>query len=227
MLELHDVHVAYGLIKVLFGVSLKVSSGESVCLLGRNGMGKSTILKTIAGLLPVQSGVIKFGSRDVTKSSTFERARLGIGYVPDTKGIFANLTVSETLKLACMGSKNNDMAHVFEVFPDLRDRLNQLGGTLSGGEQQMLSMARALAMRPRLLLLDEVTEGLAPHVQARLASALLEFRKEGTILLAEQNMKFGCDVADKVCVIYDGHAVFEGTVDQLYDSRVIDDYITV
>ena len=228
MLKLQEVHVSYGLIKVLFGVSLQVSLGESVCLLGRNGMGKSTILRAIVGFLPIESGSIRFGSTNLTRKPIYERARLGISYVPDDKGIFVNLTVAENLQLALMRVKNGkDIAKAFEVFPELKERLNQRAGTLSGGEQEMLSIARALVVKPRLIVLDEISEGLAPQVIERLVSSLSEVKKEGAILLAEQNLKFGCSIADRVYVIDGGNVVFVGTVNQLYQSQAIHKYMTV
>lgn len=228
MLEVQDIHVSYGLIKVLFGVSLQVSPGESVCLFGRNGMGKSTILRAIAGFLTVDSGTIRFDSVDLTNRPIYERGRLGVAYVPDDKGIFVNLTVAENLRVARMRAKNcRNVEEVLEVFPEFSSRLNQLAGTLSGGEQEMLSVARALATGPRLLVLDEISEGLAPRVLERMASALSEVKREGSILLTEQNLKFGCSVAEGVYVIDSGQVVFGGTVNELYHSHAIEKYMTV
>jgi len=228
LLEVQDIHASYGLIRVLFGVSLRVSPSESVCLLGRNGMGKSTVLRTIAGFLAVDSGTISFDSTDLTNRPIYERGKLGIAYVPDDKGIFVNLTVAENFKVACMRTKNGkNIARVLEVFPEFRGRLSQVAGTLSGGEQEMLSVARALATGPRLLILDEISQGLAPQVLERIAAALSEVKREGAILLTEQNLRFGCSMAERVYVIDSGQVVFEGSVSELYQSHAIEKYMAV
>ena len=228
LLEVQDIHASYGLIKVLFGVSLRVSPNESVCLLGRNGMGKSTILRTIAGFLAVDSGTIRFDSIDLTRRPIYERGRLGIAYVPDDKGIFVNLTVAENFQVARMRTKNSkNIVRVLEVFPEFRGRLNQVAGTLSGGEQEMLSVARALATGPKLLILDEISQGLAPQVLERIGIALSEVKREGAILLTEQNLKFGCSMAERVYVIDSGQVVFEGSVSELYQSHAIEKYMAV
>jgi branched-chain amino acid transport system ATP-binding protein len=191
-------------------------------------MGKSTILKTIAGFLPVESGIIRFDSVDLTNRPIYERGRLGIAYVPDDKGLFVNLTVSENLQVARMRTKNGKhLEQVFEVFPEFSSRLDQLAGTLSGGEQEMLSVARALITGPQLLVLDEISQGLAPQVLERIGSALAEIKQEGAILLTEQNLKFGCSIAERVYVIDSGQVVFEGTVRELHESQAIELHMTV
>jgi ABC-type branched-subunit amino acid transport system ATPase component len=207
--------------KVLFGVSLCVTPGESVCLLGRNGMGKTTIFRTITGNLPTEAGIIKLQSVDITKKPIFERARLGMRYVPDSKGVFDHLTLRENLQLALMRTpKSSGMAAATELFPELKDRFNQHAGTLSGGEKKMLSVAMVLLAQPKLSILDEVSEGLAPLILERLRSVLSAFKsKESMILLAEQNVKFGCELADRVYVVREGRVVLESRANEFLGSE--------
>jgi branched-chain amino acid transport system ATP-binding protein len=202
--------------------------GEIVGLLGRNGVGKSTILRTILGLVPTTSGAALFNGVDMTGMATHKRTRLGIACVPDNKGIFSSLTTYENLLVASIGSKRRDVEWVLDVFPILRERLKQIAGTLSGGEQQMLSIARALAVKPLLLLLDEVSEGLAPDVVAELSSVLQDLKREGTgVLLAEQNVQVCLSTSDRIYIILGGEVVFAGEADKAIETGAIDAYIKV
>jgi len=228
VLQIKDVYASYGSSVVLRGVSLDVMSGEIVGLLGRNGVGKSTILKSVLGLVPVTSGVIKFDGVDITKMSIHRRTKMGMSYVPDDKGIFASLTTYENLKVAQIGSKRSDIEWVMELFPVLRERGKQVAGSLSGGEQQILSIARALIVKPKLLVIDEVSEGLAPEVTTILLSVLQQLKKEGaSILLAEQNVKVCLSTSDRVYIILGGEIVFSGTVNEAFENGAVDKYIKV
>jgi ABC-type branched-subunit amino acid transport system ATPase component len=227
MLEIHDLHASYATVKVLFGISFYVEPGESVCLLGRNGMGKTTIFRTITGNLRTESGIIRLNEVDITRKKPFERARLGMRYIPDIHGIFDNLTVFENLKLAHLKTKpRSDLAEAMDLFPELRGHLNQRGGTLSGGERKLLSVSMALISRPKLPILDELSEGVAPLILKRLSSALSALKRKGTmILLAEQNIQFGCKSSDRIYVVRGGRVVFGNTVDEFVKSDAIKDHI--
>ena len=219
MLELEDVHAGYGQGNVLFGVSFRVDQGEVVSILGRNGAGKSTTLKAIMGLVPLTQGRIAFLGRDLAGVPVFRRSRLGVGYVPEDRRIFAELTVRENLEAARKLSDAGaawDLARVFALFPALRPMEGRAGGSLSGGEQQMLTIARTLLGNPRLLLLDEPSEGLAPIVVATLKEQIARLKGEGlTILLCEQNLAFAQALADRVYIIDNGMVRFSGTFKDL------------
>jgi len=222
MLELHDVYAGYGDAHALFGVSIKVRPGEAVGLLGRNGAGKSTTLKTIMGLVPLSAGRVSFLDRDLAGVRTFERSRLGLGYVPEDRRIFPELTVRENLETAVKPAVEGapwTFDRVFDLFPALAGMQKRLGGLLSGGEQQMLSIARTLMGNPRLLLLDEPSEGLAPLVVGLLRTQIRRLKEEGlTIMLCEQNLRFAMAICDRVYVIDTGQIGFAGTFDEL-ESR--------
>jgi ABC-type branched-subunit amino acid transport system ATPase component len=227
MLEIQDVHASYATVKVLFGVSFHVKPGESVCLLGRNGMGKTTIFRTITGSLRTESGTITLNGVDITRKKPFERARLGMRYIPDVKGVFDNLTVMENLKLAHLKTNpGSDLAEATDLFPELRGHLNQRAGTLSGGERKLLSVSMAIVSRPELPILDELSEGVAPLILERLSSALSALKRKGTmILLAEQNIQFGCKSSDRIYVVRGGRVVFEDTVDEFIKSDAVRKHI--
>lgn len=228
MLQTRDIYSSYGSSLVLRGVSLDVMPGEIVGLLGRNGAGKSTIFRSVVGLVTMISGVIKFEGVDITRMPTHARTRLGMSYVPEDKGIFASLTTYENLQLAQIGSKRSEIEGVMELFPILRERRRQVAGSLSGGEQQILSIARALIVKPKLLLLDEVSEGLAPEVVTILLSVLQQLKKGGVgILLAEQNVKVCLSISDRLYVILGGEIVFRGTVSEALENGSVDKYIKV
>ena len=214
LLELHDVHTAYGLSQVLFGISLDVAAGECVCLLGRNGVGKTTTMRSIMGLAPPSAGRIRFKDRDITGKAPFRIARAGIGFVPEDRRIFAELTVWENLDVARRAAKRPgrwSIDAVFDLFPLLAGLRDRSGGYLSGGEQQMLTIARTLMGNPELLLLDEPSEGLAPLVVKMLLDKIGELRNQGlTILLAEQGVGFSLGLADRVYVLEKGSVRFAG-----------------
>lgn len=232
MLEVKDIHTYYGLSHVLFGVSLTVNHGEAVCLLGRNGVGKTTTIKSIMGLTPPKSGTIKFKGREITKLPSRQMVKTGICYVPDDRRIFADLTVSENLEIAIAGAaKRNDwsVGRVYELFPALKQFESRKGGFLSGGQQQMLSIARALLGNPELLILDEPTEGLAPLVVEELVEQILMLKSIGiSILIAEQNLKSALKVADRCYVLEKGHVCYEGSSEEFYQNdEVKQKYLSV
>jgi branched-chain amino acid transport system ATP-binding protein len=221
LLEAHDLHTAYGLSRVLFGVSIDVAAGECVCLLGRNGVGKSTTMRSIMGLTPPQSGRVRFNGSDITGWAPYRVARAGLGFVPEDRRIFADLTVWENLDVARRTAAGNGftLERVFDLFPKLRELTDRQGGHLSGGEQQMLTIARTLMGNPQLLLLDEPSEGLAPIVVDHLRDQIARLKREGlTILLAEQNTEFSLALADRVYVLEKGSIKFSGPATRLRDD---------
>jgi len=213
MLELADVHAVYGRSHVLHGVSLRAGEGEVVSLLGRNGAGKSTTLKAIVGVVEVTAGEIRFEGRSLRDVPTHRVARLGIGLVPEDRRIFADLSVLENLMVGARADGGWTVDRIFGLFPRLAGLARQRGGSLSGGEQQMLTIARTLMTGPRLLLLDEPSEGLAPVVVAALAENVAALRRQGlSILMAEQNVKFARRLADRAYIIEKGQIRFDGTM---------------
>jgi branched-chain amino acid transport system ATP-binding protein len=221
MLELTDVQVRYGNILALQGVSLTVAKGELVALIGSNGAGKTTVLRTISGLLRASAGSITFEGGDITRAPTDRIVGLGISHCPEARRIFAGLSVSENLRLGAVaqsdrGAAAADLEMVFTLFPLLKERLHQAGGTLSGGEQQMLAIGRALMSRPRLLLLDEPSLGLAPLMVERIFATIAELKGQGrTILLVEQNVHHALDIADRAYVLETGRITLHGRADIL------------
>jgi branched-chain amino acid transport system ATP-binding protein len=207
---------------VLFGVSVQVRAGECVCLLGRNGVGKSTTMRSIMGLTPPQSGRVAFKGNDITGWEPYRVARAGIGFVPEDRRIFADLTVWENLDVAQRGNGAWTIEKVFDLFPTLRKLTTRHGGFLSGGEQQMLTIARTLMGNPDMLLLDEPSEGLAPLVVDHLREQIARLKAEGlTILLAEQNTDFSLRLADRVYVLEKGAIRFSGTAAALRDNEAL------
>jgi len=224
VLQVEDIYTAYGLSQVLFGVSLAVGRGECVCLLGRNGVGKTTTMRSIIGLTPPRRGRVVWKGREVTGRPPYQIARAGIGFIPEDRRIFADLTVWENLDVASRGAQDGGwtVQRVFSLFPKLRELVDRQGGFLSGGEQQMLTIARTLMGNPELLLLDEPSEGLAPLVVDHLKEQIARLKQEGlTILLAEQNVGFSLDLADRVYVLEKGHIRFEGTAREFRDNDAI------
>ncbi|WP_428929421.1 ABC transporter ATP-binding protein [Marinibacterium sp. SX1] len=215
MLELNTVESGYGETQVLHGLSLKAQAGRVLAILGRNGAGKSTTLKTIMGLLPLKSGAIAFDGKPIERQP-FRVAHDGIAYVPETRDIFPSLTVRENLEIAearfrGRGGGDWTMARVLDLFPRLGERLDNGGTQLSGGEQQMLAIARALLMNPRLLILDEPTEGLAPIIVRLIHDKLQELRQGGlSMIVVEQNFGFATSLADDVAVVSRGQVVWAG-----------------
>jgi branched-chain amino acid transport system ATP-binding protein len=217
-LELDNVNAFYGESHVLHGVSLAVAAGEVVCLLGRNGAGKTTTLLAIMGYLQPRPGRISYGGRDLAGMPPYAVARLGFGFVPQERGIFPSLTVRENLTVAARrgGSGRWTLAEVHRLFPRLQEREANLGFQLSGGEQQMLSIARALMLNPALLLLDEPSEGLAPMIVDEIIAILRQLRQEGlAILLVEQNMHTALNLADRHHVLSKGEICFVGSSAEL------------
>jgi len=222
LLEVKEINTFYDLSHILFNVSLEIDKGETVCLLGRNGVGKTTIFRSIMGLTPPRSGSIKLHGNEITGKKPYEIARLGVGLVPEDREIFPDLTVRENLEIACKKrTKENQqedwtIEKVHRLFPILEDRDNQWGGTLSGGEQQMLTIARTLMGNPTLLLLDEPSEGLAPMVTKMIEEQIIVLKKEGfTILLSEQNSSFALNVSDRAYILEKGHVLWQGQVVEL------------
>lgn len=224
-LEVKEAHAHYGMSHILFGVSLRVDPHEVVALMGRNGAGKTTTLRTIIGLTPLSSGSVTYNGENLAGKATFEIARLGIGYVPEDRRVFPFLTVRETLEVAVKppvtaGNNAWTSEKVFDLFPALRKLEKRNGGTLSGGEQQMLTIARALMGNPDLLLLDEPSEGLAPLVVEHLLEQLQRLREEGlAILLCEQNVDFALELSDRVYIIDKGHIRFEGSITEFEENE--------
>jgi len=224
ILAVEDIHTAYGLSRVLFGVSLRVAPGECVCLLGRNGVGKTTTMRSIMGLTPPSSGRVVWKGRDIRRAAPFRAAALGIGFVPEDRRIFADLTVWENLDVAARRARPDGFTteRVFDLFPALRQLRDRAGGFLSGGEQQMLTIARTLMGNPELLLLDEPSEGLAPLVVDHLQEQISRLRSDGlTILLAEQNVDFSLNLADRVYVLEKGHIRYEGSAREFRENASI------
>lgn len=220
MLEIRNLDSGYGETIVIRDLDLDARAGRVLAVLGRNGAGKTTTLKTIMGLVPARTGTIVLAGRDITRATSFQIARAGIAYVPETRDIFASLTVAENLALATRleptGARRWTMERVLAFFPQLAGRLANGGNQLSGGEQQMLAIARALLMNPQLLLLDEPTEGLAPIIVRQIHDKLAELKTDGlTMVLVEQNFGFATSLADDICVIGRGQVVWTGTPDAI------------
>lgn len=220
MLRLDGVEAAYGPSRVLHGVTLEAREGEVVSLLGRNGAGKSTTLKSIVGLVEVTGGSITLSGRELRGLATHEISRLGIGWVPEDRRIFSDLTVAENLLVGAKGGGGWGVGRVFEYFPKLGEMAGRRGGSLSGGEQQMLTVARTLMGNPRILLLDEPSEGLAPVIVQALGQQIAALRREGlTILLSEQNLKFAARLADRAYIIEKGQIRWEGPMGRLLEDE--------
>ncbi len=227
LLEAHDIHTAYGTSRVLFGVSLDIKPGECVCLLGRNGVGKTTTMRSIMGLTPPSQGRVTFKGEDITGRASHTLARKGIGYVPEDRRIFAELTVWENLDVAARSANRPgpwNLEAVYGLFPKLQELRDRMGGVLSGGEQQMLTIARTLMGNPELLLLDEPSEGLAPVIVENMLVQVQRLKKEGlTILLAEQGLEFSLALADRVYVLQKGEVVFTGPSQALREDADLRD----
>jgi branched-chain amino acid transport system ATP-binding protein len=232
-LEIKDLRVHYGKIEAIKGVSVVVNQGEIVTLIGANGAGKTTILKTISGLRPVSSGSITFDGVDINKVPAHKRVDLGISQVPEGRGIFPGMTVLENLEMGKFNRKDRkeemeeDLDRVYTLFPRLKERATQAGGTLSGGEQQMLAMGRALMARPKVLLLDEPSMGLAPQMIANIFRIITEINKQGvTILLVEQNAQQALQRAHRAYILETGNVTKEAAAsDLLNDPAVREAYL--
>lgn len=220
MLKVDALNTFYSRAQILFNLTINVKSGEAVALLGRNGAGKTTAFKTIMGVVPSKSGLIYFKGAAIQDLAPFKICNMGLGYVPQDRRIFNRLTVSENLQVGLQpprkGLKPWTSARVFELFPNLADRRNHMGGMLSGGEQQMLTIARTLMGNPELVILDEPSEGLAPVVVEELAETLQTLKSEGvSVLLAEQNLNFARSICDRAFILYQGSVRFESNMDEL------------
>lgn len=227
-LDINDLRVHYGKIEAIKGVTVTVNEGEIVTLIGANGAGKTTILKTISGLRNVSSGDIAFNGESINKIAAHDRVNLGISQVPEGRGIFPGMTVLENLEMGKYSRKNRkaemdeDLDRVYTLFPRLKERVHQAGGTLSGGEQQMLAMGRALMSRPKVLLLDEPSMGLAPQMIANIFRIITEINKQGvTILLVEQNAQQALQLADRGYVLETGNVVKEAKASDLLNDPVV------
>ena len=222
MLKVEDMHVYYGAIHAVKGVSFTVGEGEIVALIGANGAGKSTILKTVSGLMHPRSGSITFCGEDITHQDAYKLLRHGLAHVPEGRRIFQQMTVQENLERAAYinkGASEKDLEMVFDYFPRLKERRRQIAGTLSGGEQQMLAMSRALMSHPKLRMLDEPSMGLAPLLVDQIFAIIKELHRSGTtILLVEQNARKALQVADRAYVLETGSITLSGTGQELASS---------
>ena len=229
MLQVQQLDVSYGETQILRGVNLEITPGEVVCLMGRNGVGKTTLLKSIMGLLRPSSGRVVFDERELTRAAPYVRARAGIGYVPQGREIFPHLTVLENLQLGLLANPERPRSvpeQIFSFFPKLRSLLARKGGVLSGGEQQQLAIARALVANPRLLILDEPTEGIQPSIITLIGQVLRSLKEQGrvSILLVEQYFEFALKLADRYYVMEKGSIVLRGASADL-DKEAIKPYL--
>ena len=222
MLKIDDIHVYYGAIHAIKGVSFEVGEGEIVALIGANGAGKSTILKTVSGLMHPRSGSISFCGNDIAHTDAYKLLRTGLAHVPEGRRIFQQMTVQDNLEMGAFIHKEvnkDDLDRVFNYFPRLKERRKQIAGTLSGGEQQMLAMSRALMSRPKLMMLDEPSMGLAPILIDQIFEIIKQLHKDGTtILLVEQNASKALEIADRAYVLETGKVILSGTGQELASS---------
>ena len=231
LLRIRNLNHSYGGSRTLWDIDLDLEAGTRLCLMGRNGVGKTTLLKCVMGLVPVTSGSIAFDEVDLLARSPESRARLGIGYVPQGREIFPQLTVEENLRIGLAARRDRVRAvpaRVFELFPVLKQMLQRRGGDLSGGQQQQLAIGRALVLEPRLLILDEPTEGIQPNIVHEIGDIILRLNDEAgvTVLLVEQKLPFARRVASEFRILDKGRAVAGGAIDELSDDD-IRDYLTV
>jgi len=225
MLEVEGIHTFYGLSHILFDVSLRVELQEVVCLLGRNGAGKTTTMKSVIGITPPKQGIIRYKGEEITGTDPYLLARKGISYVPDDRRIFADLTVGENLEIAEKKAKSGEewnKERVYGLFPALKEIENRRGGCLSGGEQKMLAIARALMGNPELILLDEPFEGLAPALVRILEGQIKKLKEAGlTVLLAEQNVRSALKLSDRGYIIDNGQIRYHGSIGELRDNEEV------
>lgn len=222
IIELKDIHTYYGTSHILFGVSMHVEEGEAVCLLGRNGAGKTTTLKSIIGLTPPKKGNIRFQGKEIAGRPPYRIARMGVGFVPDDRRIFPDLTVRQNILLAKRELEGSiwNLDRIYSLFPKLKDLDSSMGGHLSGGEQQMLTIARTLMTNPSLLLLDEPGEGLAPLVVKAMGEQLMEIKKLGvTMLICEHNVGLAISLSDRAYVMDKGSICYQGTISDLKENK--------
>ena len=227
MLEVKDLKVSYGVIQAIKGVSFEVNQGEIIALIGANGAGKTTILQTISGLIPAKEGTITFNGKDITKTPGFKIVSMGMAQVPEGRRVFSQLSVLQNLKMGAYTRKDkqeieNTLKMVYERFPRLAERKNQLAGTLSGGEQQMLAMGRALMSKPDIVLMDEPSMGLSPILVNEIFDIIKEINKSGTtILLVEQNAKKALSIANRAYVLETGNISLSGNASELINNEDI------
>ena len=229
LLHVEKLRAGYGRVPILMGVSMSVHSGEFVGILGHNGMGKTTLLRALMGYLPAASGQIFFEGRDLTRCSTTARARSRLGYVPQGREIFSTLSVQENLQMGCLLAEapaSEIIDEVLQLFPRLKVYLNRQGGSLSGGEQQLLALARCLCGRPKLVLLDEPTEGIQPSIIDEIVDTLIEVRKRHNLsmLLVEQNLNFLSKLSDRVLILQKGSIAHEVGADLAYNPGLISEF---
>ncbi len=224
MLEVREIHTYYGTSHILFGISFDVNQGEAVCLLGRNGAGKTTTFRSIIGLTPPKAGSIKFKNQEIVGKPPYRIAQMGIGYVPDTRRIFPDLTVRQNILVASREKKNSvwNLETIYALFPKLKELEDHMGTQLSGGEQQMLTVARTLMTNPELLLLDEPGEGLAPLVIQAMKEQLMEIKKLGvTMLICEHNVGLATALSDRGYVMDKGIIRYHGTIEELQKNEEV------
>ena len=231
LLEIDGLEQYYGESHTLWDLSLSVGDGACTCLMGRNGVGKSTLLRCIMGVLPIAGGHIRFDGKDITSLRPEQRARLGIGYVPQGREVFSQLTVRENLEVGLAARRDGSReipGEVFQLFPVLREMLQRQGGNLSGGQQQQLAIARALVAEPRLLILDEPTEGIQPNIVQQIGEVVTELNESRglTVLLVEQKLPFARRVAERFSILDRGRRVAEGGMQEL-DDNLVDTYLKV
>lgn len=224
MLKVSDIHAYYGKSYILQGVSLDINKGEIISLMGRNGVGKTTTLKSIIGLVLIKKGNVKFDQEDIKKLKTYQISRLGIGYVPQGRHILQELTVRENLFIGLIKERYSEalLEPIYEFFPILRERLGQKGGTLSGGEQQMLAIGRALVPKPKLILMDEPTEGLSPKIVTMMKRTIKGINQAGlTILLVEQKLDTAIELSHRIYIMDKGKIVYHSTPNELIKDETI------
>lgn len=231
MIELTAVNQKYGGTQILWDLDLKIKKGSRTCIMGRNGVGKTTLLKTIMGLLPISSGNLVINDKDMSKSSVEQRPEIGVGYVPQGRHIFPQLTVEENLKISlnCSRQKSKTIPnHIFELFPVLEEMLHRRGGDLSGGQQQQLAIGRALVLNPDILILDEPNEGIQPNIVQLIRDVLLKLNKEQgmTIILVEQKLPFARAVGENFHLMEKGQVIASGPMDEL-DDELVSKYLAV
>ncbi len=228
LLAIDDLHVAYGQSEVLRGLNLAVARKEIVALMGRNGMGKTTLMKSLMGLLPIRRGAVSIESDEITGLKSFQRVAKGIAYVPQGRMVFSSMTVEENIETGLGKAGKSMLAEIYELFPVLKEMRRRRGGNLSGGQQQQLAIARALASEPKILLLDEPTEGIQPSVIREIGRTLKRIRDERglAILVSEQVLSFATDVADRVVVIENGELVHEEAGDAI-DAAKLSRFLSV
>lgn len=233
LLRVSDLHVHYGKSHVLHGVDLRVARNEVISLLGRNGSGRSTTMKAIMGLVAPSSGSIRLGERELAGARPYAVCRAGIGFVPEEREVFANLTVDENLRMgeqpAAGGAHRWTIEQMFNYFPRLKERRNTKAGSMSGGEQQMLTMCRSLLGNPQVMLIDEPTEGLAPKIVAQVGECIVDMHRKGlSVVLVEQKLAIALKVSTRVCVMGHGRIVFEGSPQALMsDQKLVSEWLAV